>query len=87
MSQQKNLHLFKEQVRYAQKKDLPDLAKKLSNAIAFFEGSPQDKEFENLSSELKEVIKKAKITVFRFEKEGEKAYRICKLKYTGEHIK
>jgi hypothetical protein len=32
-----------------------------------------------LPYEMKELLKKAQITVFRFEKDGKKAYKICKL--------
>lgn len=48
-------------------------------AIAFFEGTVQEAEYLHLPYEMKELIKKAQITVFRFEKDGKKAYKICKL--------
>ena len=48
-------------------------------AIAFFEGTVQEAEYLHLPHEMKELIKKAQITVFRFEKDGKKAYKICKL--------
>lgn len=55
-------------------------------AIAFFEKNRengtktvQQKEYENADPALKVLIKKADITVFRFEEVSEKVYRICKL--------
>lgn len=48
-------------------------------AICFFENTPQEIEYANASPELLNLLNKADITVFRFEKAGEKAYRICKL--------
>ena len=48
-------------------------------AIGFFEDTPQEAEYAQASAELLDLLKKASITVFRFEKAGEKAYRICKL--------
>ena len=52
---------------------------KYEKAIAFFEGSEQDKEYESISPKLQFLMAKANITVFRFEKCGNKAYKICKL--------
>ena len=54
-------------------------AGKYTKAIAFFEGTNQAAEFENAAPEIKELLEKANITVFRFEKAGEKAYKICRL--------
>ena len=39
----------------------------------------QQKEYEAADPALFDLQKKANITVFRFEKIGEKAYQICKL--------
>ena len=52
---------------------------KYVKAIAFFEGTKQNDEFEKAAPEIKELLAKANITVFRFEKTGEKAYKICRL--------
>lgn len=59
---------------------------KYKKAIAFFEinrengnKSAQQYEYENASPELLALIKKADITVFRFEECGENEYKICKL--------
>lgn len=56
------------------------------NAIAFFEKNREDGEktwqqieYETAGPELMNLLKKAEITVFRFEEAGEKEYRICKL--------
>ena len=54
-------------------------AGKYVKAIAFFEGTTQNDEFEKAAPEIKELLEKANITVFRFEKTGEKAYKICRL--------
>lgn len=55
-------------------------------AIAFFkenrddgEKTAQQKEYESASPALLDLLKKAEITVFRFEEVGEKVYQICKL--------
>ena len=55
-------------------------------AIAFFdknrqtgEKTWQQMEYETAGPELLNLLKKAEITVFRFEEAGEKEYRICKL--------
>lgn len=60
--------------------------RKYKKAIAFFkknrdtnEITTQQKEYETENSNLLELLKKADITVFRFEEVNEKAYRICKL--------
>lgn len=45
----------------------------------FFEDEPQDEEHRAISSDLKEILKKAEITVFRFEKREGDTYEICKL--------
>lgn len=52
---------------------------KYVKAIAFFEKTKQDAEFEKAAHEIKELLTKANITVFRFEKIDEKAYKICRL--------
>ena len=52
---------------------------KYVKAIAFFEGTKQAAEFEKAAPEIKELLTKANITVFRLEKTGEKAYQICRL--------
>ena len=52
---------------------------KYVKAIAFFQGTKQNDEFEKAAPEIKELLAKANITVFRFEKTGEKAYQICRL--------
>lgn len=59
---------------------------KYKKAIAFFEKNrdsgektPQQKEYEAADTALFALLKKADITIFRFEEAGEKAYRICKL--------
>lgn len=54
-------------------------AGKYAKAISFFEGTKQNAEFEKAIPEIKELLAKADITVFRFEKTGEKAYKICRL--------
>lgn len=55
-------------------------------AIAFFESNcddgsitSQQKEYEEKEIEISELIKKADITVFRFELVGENKFRICRL--------
>lgn len=48
-------------------------------AIAFFENTPQDDEYSALSPALEYILKKAEITVFRFEKRKGNTYEICKL--------
>lgn len=55
-------------------------------AIAFFEKNRDDgektaqqKEYESADPALLSLLKKADITVFRFEEAGEKAYRVCRL--------
>lgn len=48
-------------------------------AIAFFEGTPQETEYERKEPATQELLAKADITVFRFVKTGEKTYQICKL--------
>lgn len=52
---------------------------KYVKAIAFFQGTKQNDEFEKAAPEIKELLAKANITVFRFEKTGEKSYKICRL--------
>lgn len=52
---------------------------KYYKAIGFFENTPQETEYLQASAELIGILKKAHITVFRFERAGEKGYRICKL--------
>ena len=52
---------------------------KYKKAIAFFENTPQEKEYLSMTSEMKALIKEADITVFRFEKIDEETYTICKL--------
>lgn len=61
-------------------------AGRYQKAIAFFEKNRDDgektaqqKEYEAADPALFALLKKADITVFRFEEDGEKAYRICKL--------
>lgn len=54
-------------------------AGKYAKAISFFEGTKQNAEFEKAIPEIKELLAKADITVFHFEKTGEKAYKICRL--------
>ena len=54
-------------------------AGKYKPAIAFFEGTAQDEEYLHLPYEMKELLRKAQITVFRFEKASKQAYKICKL--------
>ena len=58
----------------------------LFRSIAFFERNcddgeetAQQKEYEAADPTLLALLKKADITVFRFEKVSEKAYKICKL--------
>ena len=48
-------------------------------AIAFFENTPQDEEYKTISPALQALLKKADITVFRFEKRQGDTYEICKL--------
>ena len=43
------------------------------------EETAQQKEYEAADPTLLALLKKADITVFRFEKVSEKAYKICKL--------
>ena len=52
---------------------------KYKKAIAFFEESPQEKEYLELRDDMKALINEAEITVFRFKKVDEETYRICKL--------
>ena len=49
---------------------------KYAKAIAFFEGTKQAAEFEETIPEIRELLTKADITVFCFEKAGGKTYRI-----------
>lgn len=48
-------------------------------AIAFFENSPQNEEYEKPAPRFQELLVQAGITVFRFEARGEGAFEICKL--------
>ena len=52
---------------------------KYQKAIAFFENTPQAKEYEQISPALQALLEKADITVFCFEKRGAHTYEICKL--------
>ena len=59
---------------------------KYKKAIGFFEQNYDDKtptaqqnEYNKIAPALMDIIKKADITVFRFEEVGHKQYRICKL--------
>lgn len=52
---------------------------KYKKAIAFFEDTHQSREYANIDPSLKNVLKKADITVFCFEKRGENAYEIVKV--------
>lgn len=52
---------------------------KYEKAIAFFEGTKQAEEFEDMTPEIAELLKKAGITVFCFKEEERKKYRICRL--------
>lgn len=59
---------------------MPVLQKwKIRKGNLFFEETKQNAEFEKAIPEIKELLAKADITVFRFEKTGEKAYKICRL--------
>lgn len=51
---------------------------KYERAMAFFEDTPQEKEYQTLMPEIKTLLQKARVTVFCFKKEGNGAYRICK---------
>jgi len=55
--------------------------KKARRAIAFFEGSDQDREYaaQGETQVLKDLLKEAEISVFCFREEREGAYRICRL--------
>lgn len=59
---------------------------KYKKAIAFFEKNREDNlktcqqlEFEQVNSSIITLLKKADVTVFRFEEDGDNRYRICKL--------
>lgn len=52
---------------------------KYKKAIAFFEKTPQEKEYLEMTMDMKALINEADITVFRFEKVDEEIYKICKL--------
>ena len=54
-------------------------AGKYKRAIAFFEGTKQEKEFQNQMPEIRELLQKADITVFCMKKEDGDRYRICRL--------
>ena len=52
---------------------------KYKKAIAFFEGTAQEQEYKENVPAMMNLLKKADITVFRFEKRGESTFEICKL--------
>lgn len=52
---------------------------KYKKAIAFFENTKQEEEFENPAPEITELLQKANITIFCFQKEERKTFRICRL--------
>lgn len=52
---------------------------KYKKAIAFFEDTPQAREYKKYDKALMDLMKKVDITVFCFEKRGENTYEICKL--------
>lgn len=52
---------------------------KYKKAIAFFENTPQEKEYLERTTMLEELLNEADITVFRFEQVDNETYRICKL--------
>lgn len=52
---------------------------KYRKAIAFFENTPQAKEYERISPTLQALLNKADITVFCFKKRDKHTYEICKL--------
>jgi len=52
---------------------------KYKKAIAFFEKTPQEKEYLERTTMLEELLNAADITVFRFEQVDKETYRICKL--------
>ena len=60
-------------------------AGKYKKAIAFFEHdlekqiTPQNKEYMQKDLDMQELLKKADITVFQFEKVNEDTYRLCRL--------
>lgn len=56
-------------------------------AIAFFEGTKQAGEFEDMTPEIAELLQKAEITVFCFKEEEGKKYRICRLSSTVAHTR
>ena len=54
-------------------------AEKYQKAIIFFEGTAQAVEYDRADPAMRTLLKKADITVFRFEKRGAHTYEICKL--------
>lgn len=52
---------------------------KYKKAIAFFENTDQEREYEKKDREMMNLLKKVDITVFRFEKRGKATFEICKL--------
>lgn len=52
---------------------------KHQKAIIFFEGTAQDAEYDRADPAMRILLKKAGITVFRFEKRDAHTYEICKL--------
>ena len=59
-----------------------DSDKDYRKAIAFFENTPQSKEYSALTPKVKELLTKASITVFQFSKSGD-SYTIEKLHGQG----
>ena len=54
-------------------------AEKYQKAIIFFEGTAQEAEYDRADPAMRALLKKAGITVFRFEKRDAHIYEICRL--------
>lgn len=54
-------------------------AEKYQKAIIFFGGTPQQEEYDRAEPDMRSLLKKAGITVFRFKKRGPQQYEICRL--------
>lgn len=54
-------------------------SEKYQKAIIFFEGTAQQEEYDRAEPDMRALLKKAGITVFRFKKSGDQQYKICKL--------
>lgn len=54
-------------------------AEMYQKAIIFFSGTPQQEEYDRAEPDMRALLKKAGITVFRFKNRGSQKYEICRL--------